>query len=112
MAAKKAKNPATIKESCPNIENGSLPPTTKDKLNFQTTATNSTFVQPSPNIYRLIKAKLQTRSCWLFLSQLKSCDKTDTVLEYVKKADYSFYRREDYYSYRKKEVKKIKKYAR
>ena len=108
MAAKKAKNRATAKGPRRNIENPPLPPATKGKLNSQTTAINSTPVQPSPHVHRLSDARLQTRGCWLLLSLSESCGEAGTALEHAGKADYSLYRGEDYYSYRGEEVEEMK----
>ena len=53
--------------------------------------------------------RLQTGGCWFLLSLSESCSKADTALDYVGRADCSFYRREDYYSYRGEKVEAMKK---
>ena len=40
---------------------------------------------------------------------LESCSKAETALEYAERADFSFYRGEDYYFYREKKAEAIKK---
>ena len=53
--------------------------------------------------------RLQTGDCWFLLSLLESYGEAGMALKHAGRANYFFYRREDYYSYRGEEWEAMKK---